>query len=450
MKDKKKKVLIVSYNFPPMGGSGVVRVAKFCKYLPIFNWLPIALTVKEHDIPLNDETFLKGLNSTKIVRTNTVDLALFYNKSVKERKKKKQRIINCNFEKKSATLDLFKRIIHNFIFVPDSRIGWLPFAVYKALQIRRSEGFDLIFSTGGPWTNHLIGLFLKAITDVPWVADFRDPWTENDLFPYSLWARKYIEERMEKAVVCKADKIIATTDPIGNVLKAKYCQKSTNKFHTITNGYDAEDFQNDYTNFGSNNGKLTITYTGNFYSLQTPNFFLEALSLLLKEIPTLKENIEVIFAGHWENWDQKTIQALNLEKVLKYIGFISQPQALALLSRCDVALLILAKELKGFYTSKIFDYFAANKPILALVPKESIAAKLIKRTRTGVAVDPENVHQIRDKILGIYKQFKYGGIKHNPDLSAIRKFDRKNLTEDLSHIFNQTIQHNARNIRVTQ
>ena len=424
-----------------MGGGGVTRIVKFCKYLPYCNWKPIALTVKNFDIPLHDTTLLKEVCKTRIHRTHAIDLALVYNKTIKGRKRKKHSFVCNDVKKESGLTDIIKKVVHNFIFIPDSRIGWLPFAVHKGLRISQKENIDLIFSTGGPWTNHLIGYLLKVFTKIPWIADFRDPWTENVLFPYSSGLKKIIDEKLEKAVVLKADKIITTTDSIANDLKTKHLQKNSQKYYTITNGYDGEEFQNPTTSHSSKNGKFIMAYTGNFYSLRTPKYFLKALALLFKEKPLMSKDIEVIFAGHWENYDAKKIKELNLDKVIKYIGFVSRPQVISLLSSCNVVLHIDANELKYIYALKIFDYFASNKPILALIPKDGIAFELIKSTQTGVAVDPENIIEVKEEILRLYRQFKHGELEYNPDISAVRQFDRKRLTESLSTIFDQTIRH---------
>lgn len=311
------------------------------------------------------------------------------------------------------------------------------------MQVSKRENIDLIFSTGGPWTNHLIGYLLKVFTKIPWIADFRDPWTKNVLFPYSSRIKKSIEEKMENVVVLKADKIITTTDSITDDLNTRCAQKNDNKFYTITNGYDSDEFEKFTSDVGSKNEKFTMVYTGNFYSLRTPKYFLEALALLFTENPSMSEDVEVVFAGNWENWNQRIIKELNLDHAIKYIGFISRPQVIALLASCNVALHIDANKQKEIYPLKLFDYFASRKPILALVPKDGIAVELINATRTGVVADPENIFQIKEEILRLYMQFKHGELKYNPNLSAVGQFDRKNLTEDLSAIFDQTIRHSV-------
>jgi len=443
MNGKQKKVLVVSYNFPPMGGGGVTRIVKFCKFLPDYKWKPIALTVKKHDIPLNDTSLLKDIYETRIYRTQAIDLALFYNKKIKMRTISKNRHFSYDLKKKQTFTDLMKKIIHNFIFIPDSRIGWLPFAVFKGLQIKRKENYDLIFSTGGPWTNHLIGYVLKAFTKIPWIADFRDPWTDSVLFPYSFKLKENIERNLEKAVLLKADKIIATTGAITRNLQKKCRSDNKNKFYTVPNGYDSDEFNDFYKKNNYNNKKFTLLYTGNFYSLRTPKYFIEALALLFRENPSIKEEILVIFAGHSENGHQGFVKELNLEKVVRFIGFISRPRVIELLSFCNVTLLIDAKKQKDIYALKLFDYFASGKPILALIPQDGISASLIKQTRTGLVVDPENIYQIKNEILRMYEQFKIKKIEYNPNLSALLQFDRKTLTKNLSAIFNKTIRNSA-------
>jgi glycosyltransferase involved in cell wall biosynthesis len=426
-----------------MGGGGVTRIAKFCKYLPENNWIPIALTVRNYDLPLRDDTLLKEIYKTQIYRTNTIDPTLLYNKSIKKKRYEEKKFLDNKLKKESGLTDFIKKIINNLLFIPDSRIGWLPFAVQKGIKISKTADIDLIFSTGGPWTNHLIGLMLKAFTKLPWIADFRDPWTDNILFPYSFKPKRIIEEKMEKAVLSKADKVIGATHLLTNKLKCKYSLNNSDKFNTITNGYDISDFKNVSKNIWPNNEKFTIVYTGNFYSLQNPKFFLKALYNLISEKPSLKDKIKVIFAGHWENWNKKAIKDLNLQNIIKYIGFISRPSAIELLSKGHVALLIVAKEGKGILTGKVFDYIASRRTILALVPEDGIVADLIRQTRSGVVVDAENILGIKDQILELYNKFRNKELQCKPDLSKVKRYDRKSLTANLSELFDKTIRNRA-------
>ena len=164
-----KRVLIISYNFPPMGMGGVQRATKFAKYLPSFGWEPIILTVKDVDYFAKDYTLLKELSSdTKVIRTGSFDpLRLSYLLKSIMKKNKKSR---------GETYTPLKAKILSWLFFPDNKIGWIPFALSKGLKICKNEKIDLIFSTSPPPSLHLIGYFLKKLTGKVWLADFRDEW----------------------------------------------------------------------------------------------------------------------------------------------------------------------------------------------------------------------------------------------------------------------------------
>ena len=243
---------------------------------------------------------------------------------------------------------------------------------------------------------------------------------------------------MELKVFKTADRVVTVTKPFADGFCQKYHEVSRDKFSIITNGYDADDFSS-IPSVNRKSHKFTIVHTGSFFALRAPKYFLKALRLLLDEIPSLKEDIEVVFAGRLEARDERIIHDLGLEDVVKLMGYISHQEAISLLSNSDVILLILASAESSVYPGKIFEYLAIGKPVLALVPPDGISAGLIRKTKTGVVVNPEDVTTIKNEIRRMYEQYKKRTLAVNPDLSVIRQYERKTLTRDLAVVLNEVV-----------
>jgi len=441
MAKKRRKVLIVAYRFPPIGGGGVQRTLKFVKYLPLYGWDPVVLTVKPWGLELRDDTMLHEIpEGIQIYRTFAFDL-IRINQLFKQMCRRKGSHPSPVCDKTNNRRDLFravKDIIH-LVSIPDIEVGWLPFAVLQAKKIINTEHVDCVYSTSGPATAHLVGLCLKHWTNRPWIADFRDPWTQQHFASHRSIKRLKIEENLELRVLKAADRAITVTKPIADAFYQKYDQVSPGKFSVITNGYDANDFSSTPSVIKKKSQKFIIVHTGSFYALQTPIYFLKALRLLLDETPSIQRDIEVVFAGRWETRDDKIVHDLGLKNVIKFVGYVAHQEGICLLSNSDVLLLIIASTAVNVYSGKIFEYLAIKKPILALVPPEGVAAVLIKKTRTGVVVNPEDIIPIKNEILRMYKRYKAGTLTINPELSIISKFERKSLTNDLAVILNEVI-----------
>ena len=431
----KKNVLIISYNFPPMGGGGVIRIVKFCKYLPQFNWNPIVLTVREHDSDHLDENLFSDLMQTNVSKTYSIDLPLIYKKLTKFNSADDGK--SCNIDKSIRTnyKNIMKKIVNNFIFIPDSRIGWIPFAYFKGLKMCKDDRIDLIFSTGGPWTNHLIGAMLKKTTRLPWVTDFRDSWTEDPFTLYPFRLRKRLEEKLEKYVLLKSDSVISATHSISQELISKYPEVSNRKYFVVTNGFDGEEFCQ--TKKHKKNGFL-ITHTGNFYGNRNAKYFLIALKKLLDENSILQDEIKVNLVGIVNKKDKNLISKLNLSHTVKCLNSVSHEKCIKLLAFSDLLLLIIGTE-KSEVTGKVYEYMAAKKHIFALTGKGEVT-NILERSGNATIVGSKNVAEIKNALYSIYMKHKSNDLTENYNSSFVNKFDRKNLTFELTTIFNQVVQ----------
>jgi len=221
-----KRVLIIAHAFPPLGIVGALRPFKFAKYLPDFDWEPYVLSAKiGRHVKEIDESLLDQLKPcVKIHRVFGIEPRQWYEK-YSARKNRGQSGIKKTQNKlsgKNSLVIYLKRFWETWVEIPDRHIGWFPFALFKALQIMRNQNIDVIYSTSDPQTSHLVALFIKKITKKPWVADFRDPWTQYPLYEYHSAIRKKIDEKFEYRFLQTADVVTVTSNLTANGFMDKY------------------------------------------------------------------------------------------------------------------------------------------------------------------------------------------------------------------------------------
>ena len=434
-----KKVLMIAFAFPPMGGAGVQRSLKFAKYLPDFHWLPVIIKADLLDGNAKDYSFLKELNNNiKIHNSFCPQLKFFRNGRTNIHK-------NVEFLKKNSRfINNLIQMIKTLIFIPDRNVAWLPFVLIKAIKVIKEDKIDLIYTTSDPYADHLIGYLLKKLTGKPWVADFRDPWTDdishsNEYYqaPFGKF-RKRIDLALEKKVIKHADCVVGTTEEIVVSFLGRYPKETQEKCLTITNGYDEEDFLGQGRCPSREDGRFTICYSGSF--ARSPDNFLVALKKLLDDNNALRREIRVIFAGYMPSGVRECIGQLKLEDQVDLIGYVPHKESIEYLLRSDVLLLNLTSDERErlILPGKIFEYMRAKKPILALVPKGA-AAEIINKYRIGNVVDPDNVVGISNVIEEMYYKYKRGSLKIEP-VGAIDNFERKKLTRKLADCFNELIE----------
>jgi glycosyltransferase involved in cell wall biosynthesis len=436
---KMKRVLMITYRFPPVGGSGIQRVSKFAKYLPEYGWKPVILTSKGGSYSAYDPTLMEDVpRGLSIHRTLSLEPMTL--------KRLARRIIHCRKTKRGDTsvsatsrkglrtrVNLF---IEKTFLIPDAQIGWLLPAVVKGGFIIWKEDVDVICSTGPPFSAHLIGLLLKMVTRRPWIADFRDPWTQ-DAIARTRW-RLRIEEIMEHAVLKHADRVICVSQPLINGVKQKYLfTKDDNRFLVITNGFDGDDFKG-LECFRSGHERFVITYVGTVYERRSPESFLKALQQLFREKKDIAKRVQVNFIGLAPNSIQALPGQLGVQDAVRFIDYVPHKRSLEYLVNSDVILLIVSEEgetSEGIFSGKIFEYLRSGRPILALVPP-GVAADLIIEARAGIVVHYQDIEGIKEAVYALYCRHETGEISHNPDWAIIGRFDRKGLTGDLAMVLN--------------
>jgi len=425
--EQKKKVLIITYYWPPSGGAGVQRWLKFAKYLPEFDIEPIILTVDpknasytQIDCSLEEEIS----NGLKVFKTKSFEplnilSSLFGKKNVPYGG-------FSNVNKKSFFQTVLRFIRGNF-FIPDARIGWNRFAYKKAKEIIIEQNIDTIITTSPPHSTQLVGLKLKRKLGIKWVADFRDPWT--DIYYYEdllhLPIIKRIDKGLERKVLLNADCIIANCKSNKDLLRAKLDAGNHYKFYSITNGFDEDDFK-----FKSKNPELfTLTYIGSISEKYDPEVIFKVLEKIKKEGHSFKFKVVGSIAPPLIN----QIKTRGISDNFEFISYLPHKEAIQQMKESSALLYIFPKtdNDKGI-AGKLFEYLASERPILAIGPKNGDSYKVIEESQAGKMFERDQEYEIYNFLISVIK----GTYKINSQ-EKINQFTRKILTRQLSEIISK-------------
>lgn len=428
---EQKKLLIITYYFPPAGGPGVQRWLKFVKYLPDFNVQPIVYVPENPTYPIIDEGLVNEISDKVIVLKNKIwepyQLAAIFSK------KKTKKISSGIFphQKKQTFLDKTFLWVRGNLFIPDARVFWVKPSVSYLEKYIKENNIDTIVTSGPPHSLHLIGLELQEKLNVKWFADFRDPWTTigyHKALRLSNYAAKK-HKSLEHKVLNSADTIIVTS----KTTKAEFQAITSKPISVITNGYDIENVEKQTLD-----AKFTLAHIGSFLSDRNPKFLWECLVELLKEIPDFKSDLEIKLIGAVSQEVLDSIQEFDLNSYLNLLGYVSHHEAIAHQKKSQVLLLIEinSEDTKSIIPGKLFEYMVSNRPIIAIGPQGSDFADIIKETNTGVFFDYSEKAKLKSVILDFYNQFLEGKLQANG--VGLQQYSRKNLTRQLAQLINES------------
>ncbi len=429
-----KKVLIITYYWPPAGGPGVQRVLKFVKYLPQFGWQPLVLTVRNGAYPALDPSLERDIPKECIVhQTASFEPTLLYKKFVgmAEDQPVPNAVVteeNQNWKKKLAAK------VRLNLFIPDAKITWLPAAVKTGRKIIHAHKPALIFSSSPPPTVHLIAKKLQRESGLPWVTDFRDPWTDMyyyDKVQKSEWAAR-LDKKLEKEVLQKSDRIITVSSHLKQLLGTKI--GSSKRIRIVPNGFDEDDLStvNEQEPFE----KFTLAYAGKLNSQQNPENLWSALEQLTETKPGFRQRFQLLYMGHFAPEVERSVKAHGLDSILNYTGYLAHDQVLQNLSKSHLLLLVVpqAKDNKGILTGKVFEYLGIRRFILAIGPTDGDLAGIIRQTESGSIFGFNDtplsfLEKLYDHWVESPKVLQTGG-----DISA---FSRQAQTAELASLFDQ-------------
>ncbi|MDP3916431.1 MAG: glycosyltransferase family 4 protein [Bacteroidota bacterium] len=378
-----KKVLIITYYWPPSGGAGVQRWLKFAKYLPEFGWQPVILTVDPEyaSYPQRDESLLSEVNPECLVFT-TKSFELYNLYKLISGKKEVPYGGFANESKEGLFQKASKFLRGNFL-LPDPRKGWNRYALKKAEELIREFDIDTVVTTSPPHSTQLIGLKLKKKFNIRWIADLRDPWT--DIYYYNQFMHtalaRYIDKQYERKVVENSDLLISVSEDVKRIFAEKSKLPIAAKTVVIPNGFDEDDFR---IKVVPTETKKVITYTGTISEAYDVDCFLDALQGLESD---LKQQLRIRFVGKVPPAVVQKFRATGLE--IELVGYVDHPKSIEYLLRSDLLLLVIpkVKNNRGILTGKFFEYLASRKPVLAIGPIDGDLAKIIQETKCGQMFD---------------------------------------------------------------
>ena len=427
-----KKVLVISYYFPPSGGPGVQRVLKFVKYLPQFGWEPIVLTVDGGDFPARDESLLAEIPvATKVHRTRIFEPYGLYRKLTGKPAAAPVDVENIPLGNKQRSLaEAIAGFVRETFFIPDARIGWFPYAIPRALEIIRAEGVDALYSSSPPYSTAVIARELHRRTSIPWIAGFRDPWIGFISSPDRWFLPKTIDRYLERSVYEDADLVECAWRGIARDFQEKYPHVNPVKCLHLPNGFDPEDFPSWEA---ESHEKFTVTYTGSMYGRRNPETFLRAVDELVNEGKVAKEKILLKFIGRFGAEVKAMVDRCAVRDSVEIVPYAPHSESIRELLRADCLLLVVdeSKESSEIVPGKVFEYLGARRPILALA-QEGAIAEIVRETRSGVVVPNQDVEAIKGAFVENYENFVYHKKKADFDAEKIRQYDRREITRRLA------------------
>lgn len=429
---EQKKLLIITYYWPPAGGPGVQRWLKFVKYLPDFNVQPIVYIPENPTYPIVDEGLMSEVSDKAIILKNKIfepyQLAGFLSK--KETKKISSGIIPA--AKKQSFVEKMMLWIRGNLFIPDARKFWVNPSVTYLKKYIQENNIDTIVTSGPPHSLHLIGLKLKQELRVKWFADFRDPWTTIG-YHKALKLSSYADKKhkaLEHQVLNTADTIIVTS----KTTKTEF-QAITNKpIEVITNGYDVENVPKQTLD-----EKFTLAHIGSFLSDRNPKILWESLQELISENELFKAHFQLKLIGKVSQEILDSISEFKLDAYLNNLGYVSHSEAVKHQKASQVLLLIEidSEETKSIIPGKLFEYMVSERPIIAIGPKDSDFAEIITSTNTGTFFTYNEKERLKKTILINFELYLDKKLQVYP--VGLQQYSRKSLTEKLV----QLIIHNS-------
>lgn len=452
--EKLKKVLIVTYYWPPAGGPGVQRWLKFAKYLPEFGFEPIIYTPENPSYPLVDETLVKEVpENLKIVKTNIWEPYQIAEKFSKSNKKFKGGQFDVG--KNQSFVSKLSIFIRGNFFIPDARKFWVKPSIQFLKQYLVENNIETIVTTGPPHSLHLIGLGLKKeLPNLKWIVDFRDPWTEISYYKHlkltSASDKKH--RQLEKSVFENADLTLATS-----YSDAENFRKNGANAFCVTNGFDKLESLGDseseswsvggleswsveesetleFSNSKTLKPKFTLSYVGVLEQLRNPENLWKVLNELCEKHQDFAKDFELKFVGRVDDKILNDIENSVLRDNIRNLGYLAHNDSVNEMQNSDLLLItnFPNESSKGIIPGKLYEYLATGKKIISFGPKDADVETILNKTNAGKHFDYSDNVEIQNFIYSLYEDWKSG--KSIQNSANINEFSRKELTRQLAEL----------------
>ena len=423
-----KRVLVIAYYWPPSGGSGVQRWVKFVKYLPSQDWQPVVFAPDGADYPSLDPSFQVEIPAdVEVLRGPIREPYALYRKLMGGKASTQVTEISSGKKTWKQRLSLW---IRGNLFVPDPRVGWVRPSVRRLKKYLAGHPVDVIVTTGPPHSVHLIGLRLHKALGIPWIPDFRDPWSRMYYLKYlPMTAFTWKRLRHQEQTVLDSCSTVLTCTPL---VQEEFRAQTATPVACITNGFDEEDFAGRL--LPRRDHHFNLTHTGLFAADGNPVRLWEVLGELAAEDPAFRKALRLRLVGRVDREVLDAIAAAGLEKNVVLLGECDHSTAVREQRAATLLLLPLRQDAqyRPILPGKLFEYLAARRPIIGIGQRDGAMARVLSSTKAGITADWEDAAALRKFLLRAWKQFQEDGVP--APAGDIGPYSRRNLTAALSRL----------------
>ena len=435
---ERKRVLLVAYYFPPSGGPGVQRTLKTVKYLREFGWDPVVLTVRDADWPARDESLLDEIPAdVPVVRTAIPEPYGVYRRLTgKARGQAVDVEANRRPGEKEPLGERFAAWVRGLLFVPDARMGWLLTGTGPGVRAARGHRVHVVSSSSPPYTCALLGRRIARRVGVPWVPEFRDPWSGFLTAPDRPALSAALERRLERGVYRDADRLVVAWPGIARDFAEKYGPDDRDRVRLVENGYDPEDLEGIAPRV---NDRFTLVYTGSMYGVRNPDTLLRAAARLAEEGRIDPSRVRLRFVGRFGAEVRDMFARPGVAAMVETRPYVPHAESVAEILGAH-ALLLVVDDYPGseeIVPGKVFEYIGAKRPLLALAP-EGRVAELVRSTGAGTVCGQHDVEACASALARLYEEWAATGTTAFPgDAAAVARLSRRERTRDLARVFDE-------------
>lgn len=431
-----RRLLLISYLFPPYGGVAVQRALSFAKYLPANGVEVHVLTASNAAAPVRDPGLLRHVPPQVAVHhALTLEPPFYLRKKVWNLLDRGGKAASPAPAENNGSGGGLRALVKS-VLMPDPQVLWKPLALRAASRIIRQHNIDTVLVTAPPFSVFLIGNELKRRhPHIRLVSDFRDEWLRFYLTDFDFLSDSKTRLRaqaIERETIEQSDLVVAVTRGSLNEISSRYPAQPASKFALLANGYDPEEFQQVERRWHGNQGRIVVTYVGTAYKTASPSYYLDAVDALPDEI---RSRIETRFIGRVVDTERHTFE--NRKSRIQLLGFLPHAEAIRHTAETDYLLLTITHDF--MLPGKLFEYLATGKPVLALSPKGGEVDRLLAETRGGVCAAHDDPAAIRAMLLDACRRIDGGPVDLQPDWEAIRSYERPRLARSLARLLNERL-----------
>jgi glycosyltransferase involved in cell wall biosynthesis len=431
-----RRVLIITYYWPPSGGGGVQRWLKFVKYLRSNGWEPVIYTPLNPEIPEIDNSLMKEIpENVEILKHKIWEPYRFYKFFTGKNPDDKIQTAFLSEKKQPKLTEKISIWIRGNFFIPDARRFWIKPSVKFLTKWLQQNHVDAIVSTGPPHSMHLIAMKLRDELSIPWLADFRDPWTNIDFYSALKLSHKAdnLQHKFEKEVLLKADAVTV----VSRGMLLDFEQIIERPIKVITNGFDEDDLSK--TGVVLPDVKFSIAHIGSLVKTRNPLVFWEVLGQLIKENTGFGEALEIKLVGKIDFEVRTSLETYGLTKFVREIDYLPHNEVIKEQLRSRVLLLLInnTPNAKLLLTGKVFEYIQTKRPILCIGPMDGDAVQLIQETNAGYCSSFKDSTSLKTNLLNLYAMFNEG--KTEVESTKAEQYSRRNLTRKLAIELNRIV-----------